>query len=131
MGFDAFAARAAAAGVDGVLALDIPVEEAGPIRHALLEHGLDPIYLLSPTTTPERARRAGELGRGFLYLISRLGRDRRAGEPVGRAPGDGGPGAGGDAGCRLPSASGSRGPSTSARSPTLPMRPSSAAPSSR
>jgi tryptophan synthase alpha chain len=73
LGFGAFAARAAAAGVDGVLTLDIPVEEAGPIRDALLEFGLDPIYLLSPTTTPERARRAGELGRGFLYLISRAG----------------------------------------------------------
>jgi tryptophan synthase alpha chain len=73
MGFERFAARAASAGVDGVLALDIPVEEAAPIRHALLEHGLDPIYLLSPTTTSERARKAGELGRGFLYLISRAG----------------------------------------------------------
>lgn len=73
MGFEAFAARAAAAGVDGVLALDIPVEEAGPFRGALLAHGLDPIYLLSPTTAPERARRADELGRGFLYLISRAG----------------------------------------------------------
>ena len=73
MGFGTFAAKAASAGVDGVLALDIPVEEAGPLRGALLEHGLDPIYLLSPTTTPERARQAGELGRGFLYLISRVG----------------------------------------------------------
>jgi tryptophan synthase alpha chain len=73
MGFGAFAARAAAAGVDGVLTLDIPVEEAGPMRGALVEHGLDPVYLLSPTTTVERARQAGELGRGFLYLISRTG----------------------------------------------------------
>jgi len=73
MGFGTFAARAAAAGVDGVLTLDIPVEEAGPIRGALLAHDLDPIYLLSPTTTAERARQAGELGRGFLYLISRAG----------------------------------------------------------
>ena len=73
MGFGTFAARAAAAGVDGVLTLDIPIEEAGPIRGALIEHGLDPIYLLSPTTTPERTRHAGELGRGFLYLISRAG----------------------------------------------------------
>jgi len=73
MGFERFAARAASAGVDGVLALDIPVEEAGPFRDALLEQDLDPIYLLSPTTAPDRARRAGELGRGFLYLISRAG----------------------------------------------------------
>jgi tryptophan synthase alpha chain len=73
MGFGPFAARAAAAGVDGVLTLDIPIEEACPVRGALLEHGLDPVYLLSPTTTLERVRTAGELGRGFLYLISRAG----------------------------------------------------------
>jgi tryptophan synthase alpha chain len=73
MGFGAFAERAAAAGVDGVLALDIPVEEAGPLRSALVERGVDPIFLLSPTTTAERARQAGALGRGFLYLISRAG----------------------------------------------------------
>jgi tryptophan synthase alpha chain len=73
MGFETFSARAAAAGVDGVLTLDIPVEEAGPLRGALLDHDLDPIYLLSPTTTAERARQAGELGREFLYLISRAG----------------------------------------------------------
>jgi tryptophan synthase alpha chain len=73
MGFEAFAVRASAAGVDGVLALDIPVEEAGPLRAALIGRGLDPIYLLSPTTSPERARAAAGLGRGFLYLISRAG----------------------------------------------------------
>ena len=73
MGFEAFAARAAAAGVDGVLALDIPVEEAGPLRGSLVERGVDPIFLLSPTTTADRARQAGELGSGFLYLISRAG----------------------------------------------------------
>jgi tryptophan synthase alpha chain len=73
MGFERFAARASAAGVDGVLALDIPVEEAGPLREALLGHALDPIYLLSPTTAPERIRKAGDVGRGFLYLISRAG----------------------------------------------------------
>jgi len=73
MGFDVFAARAAAAGADGVLALDIPVEESGPLRAALVANGLDPIFLLSPTTTPARIRNAAELGRGFLYLISRAG----------------------------------------------------------
>jgi tryptophan synthase alpha chain len=73
MGFEAFAARAAAAGVDGVLALDIPVEESGPLRSSLVQRGVDPIFLLSPTTTAERARQAGERGRGFLYLISRAG----------------------------------------------------------
>lgn len=73
MGFEAFAARAAAAGVDGVLTLDVPVEESGDLRAALRAAGLDVIYLLSPTTAPERMRLAGQLGSGFLYAISRLG----------------------------------------------------------
>ncbi|MEO7275045.1 MAG: tryptophan synthase subunit alpha [Vicinamibacterales bacterium] len=69
----AFARAAADAGVDGVLILDYPVEEAEPLRGPLVEAGLDPIFLVSPTTTDERIRRSGELGRGFLYVISRLG----------------------------------------------------------
>ena len=73
MGFETFAARAASAGVDGVLTLDIPVEESADLRTALRVAGLDVIYLISPTTTPERMRTAGELGSGFLYAISRLG----------------------------------------------------------
>jgi tryptophan synthase alpha chain len=73
MGLDAFARRAAEAGVDGVLALDLPIEEAGEFRETLTASGLDTIFLLSPTTTDARIRRAAELGRGFLYGISRLG----------------------------------------------------------
>jgi tryptophan synthase alpha chain len=73
MGLDAFAARAAAAGVDGVLVLDLPIEEADEFRNALAGVGIDTIFLLSPTTTEARIRRAAELGRGFLYGISRLG----------------------------------------------------------
>lgn len=69
----AFANRAAAAGVDGVLILDFPVEEAEPLRGSLIGAGLDPIFLISPTTTDARIRRSTELGRGFLYVISRLG----------------------------------------------------------
>ena len=68
-----FARSAREAGVDGVLILDYPVEEAEPLRAPLIEAGLDPIFLISPTTTDERIRRSAELGRGFLYLISRLG----------------------------------------------------------
>ena len=73
MGFEAFARRAAASGFDGVLTLDLPVEEAGEFRELLGNQGLDTIFLLSPTTTDERIRRAGKLGSGFLYGISRLG----------------------------------------------------------
>jgi tryptophan synthase alpha chain len=73
LGLDAFARQAADAGVDGVLALDLPIEEAGDFRDALARVGLDVIFLLSPTTTDARIRRAAELGSGFLYGISRLG----------------------------------------------------------
>jgi tryptophan synthase alpha chain len=73
MGVETFARRAAAAGVDGVLALDLPIEEAGEFREALASEGLDTIFLLSPTTTDARIRKAAELGSGFLYGISRLG----------------------------------------------------------
>jgi tryptophan synthase alpha chain len=82
MGIDRFAETAAEAGVDGVLALDLPIEEAGEFRATLSAAGLDTIFRLSPTTTDARIRKAGELGSGFLYGISRLGvtgaRDRVA-----------------------------------------------------
>ena len=73
MGLEPFADRAAAAGVDDVLALDLPIEEAGAFRSVLASAGLDTIFLLSPTTTEARIRKAAALGRGFLYGISRLG----------------------------------------------------------
>jgi len=81
-GVEAFAARAARAGVDGVLVLDLPIEESESFRTIVGAAGMDTIFLLSPTTTDDRMRRAGELGSGFLYGISRLGvtgaRDRVA-----------------------------------------------------
>ena len=65
-----------------MLALDLPIEEAAEFRETLAAAGLDTIFLLSPTTTDARIRKAAELGRGFLYGISRLGvtgaRDRVA-----------------------------------------------------
>src|SRR3990170_930122 len=73
MGVEQFAEAAASAGVDGVLALDLPIEEAGAFRETLSAAGIDTIFLLSPTTTDERIRKAAELGRGFLYGISRRG----------------------------------------------------------
>jgi tryptophan synthase alpha chain len=82
LGVEAFARQAAEAGVDGVLALDLPIEEADRFRETMVGAGLDTIFLLSPTTTDERIRRAAALGSGFLYGISRLGvtgaRDRVA-----------------------------------------------------
>ena len=68
-----FARTAADAGVDGVLVLDYPIEEAAPLRDPLIDAGIDPIFLISPTTTDARIRAAAQYGRGFLYVISRLG----------------------------------------------------------
>jgi len=73
MGVDTFGDRARDAGVDGVLVLDLPIEEAGGFRDAMAARDIDMIFLLSPTTTDVRLKDAARLGRGFLYGISRLG----------------------------------------------------------
>ena len=73
MGVDAFVARAGAAGVDGVLLLDLPIEESADMCARLAGRGIDQIFLISPTTSEPRVRAAAALGRGFLYVISRLG----------------------------------------------------------
>jgi tryptophan synthase alpha chain len=73
MGLEEFVSRARQAGVDGVLTLDVPPEESAPFREALSRARIDTIFLLSPTTSAERIRRAAALGTGFLYGISRLG----------------------------------------------------------
>jgi len=73
MGLETFVSEARAAGVDGVLTLDMPPEEGETFRTAFAGAGIDTIFLLSPTTTAERIRRASALGSGFLYGISRLG----------------------------------------------------------
>ena len=73
LGAEVFADRAKAAGVDGVLVLDLPLEEAGDFRALLGSRGVDTILLLSPTTTDERLRKAASVASGFLYAISRLG----------------------------------------------------------
>jgi tryptophan synthase alpha chain len=71
-GYDAFAADAVAAGVDGVLLVDCPIEEAAvlaPLRAA----GLQQILLAAPTTSPARLARLGEAAAGFLYYVSFAG----------------------------------------------------------
>ena len=73
LGAETFADRAKAAGVDGVLVLDLPLEEAGEFKALLAARGIDTILLLSPTTSDERLRKAASVGSGFLYAISRLG----------------------------------------------------------
>jgi tryptophan synthase alpha chain len=73
LGPEVFADRACKAGVDGVLVLDLPLEEAADVRAMLDMRGIDTILLLSPTTSDGRLRQAAALGSGFLYAISRLG----------------------------------------------------------
>jgi tryptophan synthase alpha chain len=73
MGLDLFARQAGAVGVDGVLTLDVPPEEAEEWRDRFQAVGIDTIFLLSPTTADHRIGRAAALGSGFLYGISRLG----------------------------------------------------------
>ncbi len=70
MGYETFAKAAQNAGVDGVLTVDIPPEEADEYVPALKAHALDPIFLLSPTTTKERMQHICEYSSGFIYYVS-------------------------------------------------------------
>lgn len=73
MGAEHFAAQAAAAGVDGVLTVDMPPEEAEPLAGLLKASGIDPIFLLAPTSSEARARRICETASGFVYYVSLKG----------------------------------------------------------
>ncbi|MEQ6884941.1 tryptophan synthase subunit alpha [Salicola sp. Rm-C-2C1-2] len=73
MGYETFAGRAAEAGVDGVLMVDLPPEEAGDVVPWFQSQGLDLIFLISPTTSDERIRRMGEYSSGYLYYVSLKG----------------------------------------------------------
>ncbi len=73
MGVAAFCARAAAAGVDGVIIVNMPPEEAAEFRAELQRHGLDLILLVAPTTTPERAKAIAAQATGFVYYVSYKG----------------------------------------------------------
>ncbi len=73
MGYGPFAQQAAAAGVDGVLIVDLPPEESGELAPLLKSAGLDMIYLLAPNSADERIREMGRLGSGYLYYVSLKG----------------------------------------------------------
>ncbi len=73
MGMGKFCKVARAAGVDGALVTDLPVEEAGEYLRAMREHDLSPIFLAAPTSPEERLRRIAEASRGFVYAVSRTG----------------------------------------------------------
>ena len=73
MGAERFAERAAAAGVDGVLVVDYPPEEAHEFSASLARRGLDTIFLVAPTTTPARMRELAAAARGYIYYVSLTG----------------------------------------------------------
>ena len=70
---DAFAARAAAAGVDAVLTVDLPIDELAELAAPLAAHGLGVIPLVAPTSTPERIARVSAFQPPFVYYISLTG----------------------------------------------------------
>ncbi|MEK6747813.1 MAG: tryptophan synthase subunit alpha [Pseudomonadota bacterium] len=73
MGYAEFARAAAKAGADAALIVDAPPEEAGTLREALHAAGLEQIFLIAPTTTPERMRKICGASSGFVYYVSLKG----------------------------------------------------------
>jgi tryptophan synthase alpha chain len=73
MGMDVFIAAAAEAGVDGSIVVDYPPEECEEFATRMQEHGMDPIFLLAPTSTEERMRQVAQYGSGFSYYVSLKG----------------------------------------------------------
>lgn len=73
MGLETFAKTAKDAGGDGVLALDLPVEEAGEYLSIMRAGNLDTVFLASPTSPDERLKAICDVSRGFVYAVSRTG----------------------------------------------------------
>ena len=82
-GVDAYVRAAKAAGVDGILTLDLPPEEAGEVTTACRTHGVETVFIVAPTTPAERIPKIAAVTTGFLYYVSREGvtgvRDQVAG----------------------------------------------------
>ncbi len=72
-GYEKFAADAAKAGVDGMLALDVPPEESASLKKALDENNLRMIFLVTPTSAEERVKKITKQVSGFIYYVSRTG----------------------------------------------------------
>lgn len=72
-GPDRFAADLAAGGVSGVITPDLIPEEAGPWLAATAEHGLDPVFLVAPSSTDARIASTAAVTRGFVYAASTMG----------------------------------------------------------
>lgn len=73
MGVQSFAAVASEAGVDGVLVMDYPPEECANFASVVKSVGLDPIFLLAPTSSEQRFRDVAEAGSGYIYYVSLKG----------------------------------------------------------
>ena len=73
LGVDAFVARAAEVGVDGVLVVDYPPEESAALNQALKENEIDSIFLLAPTTLEARITEVAALASGYVYYVSLKG----------------------------------------------------------
>jgi tryptophan synthase alpha chain len=73
MGWAQFAQRCAEVGVDGVLTVDFPPEESGEAFKHLAQYNIDPIFLLAPTSAPERVEAVVAAARGFIYYVSLRG----------------------------------------------------------
>jgi tryptophan synthase alpha chain len=72
-GYKAFAERAQEAGVDGILVVDMPPEEAQDFKAELDAAGIDLIFLVAPTTTDERLEMIAKVASGFVYFVSLKG----------------------------------------------------------
>ena len=70
IGYQEFARAAAQAGVDGVLTVDMPLEESEEYRACLGDQGLDTVFLVAPTSGIERSQRIASAASGFLYYVS-------------------------------------------------------------
>ena len=73
MGVEAFVSEAAAAGVDGVIVVDYPPEECEGFTALCARHGINPIFLLAPTSTDARIKAVAKVGSGYLYYVSLKG----------------------------------------------------------
>ncbi|MFZ1387428.1 MAG: tryptophan synthase subunit alpha [Thiolinea sp.] len=73
MGYEVFAKAAQEAGVDGVLTVDLPPEEGKDVLPLFKAHGLDPIFLVAPTTPAHRMQAIAEAASGFVYYVSLKG----------------------------------------------------------
>ena len=73
MGLDKFAQAAAAVGVDGVLVVDYPPEEAEKFGTAMKANGMDPIFLIAPTSSAERIAHTAKIASGYVYYVSLAG----------------------------------------------------------